>query len=118
MNDHLPDARRTDPREQIATEILRVHEDSYGTTAGRVTVHIHEDAVVVFLDELELSTAERTLRDGGHTSHIAGFRSAFQKAIEATFGAIVERATGRKVTSFLSTTSVESLYSVEIFRLA
>jgi len=35
-----------------------------------------------------------------------------------TFTAIVERATGRRVTSFLSNTSVEALYSVEIFRLA
>ena len=33
------------------------------------------------------------------------------------FRAIVERATGRKVTSFLSNTSVPSLYSVEVFRL-
>ena len=107
-----------DPRDQIATEILRVHEESYGTGAGSVAVHILEDAVFVVLDELELSALERTLLDGGHDDVISDTRAAFQTAIEGTFGAIVERATGRRVTSFLSNTSVRSLYSVEIFRLA
>jgi uncharacterized protein YbcI len=44
-------------------------------------------------------------------------RSAFQQAIEPTLSAVVERATGRKVASFLSTTSLSNLRSVELFRL-
>ena len=107
-----------DPRGQIATEVLRVHHDSYGTGAGKVTVHLHDDSVFVLLDELELSAVEKTLLDGGRPETIRDMRAAFQLAIGDTFGAIVERATGRRVISFLSNTSIESLYSVEIFRLA
>jgi uncharacterized protein YbcI len=107
-----------DARDQIAAEVLRVHQDSYGASAGRVTVHIHDDAVFVLLDELELTALETKLLDAGRSDVITDVRAAFERAIEATFGAIVERATGRRVTSFLSNTSVSSLYSVEIFRLA
>jgi uncharacterized protein YbcI len=107
-----------DPGAQIATEILRVHQDSYGTGAGKVTVHILDDAVFVLLDDLELSAIERTLLKGGREDSIAETRASFQEAIATTFRAIVERATGRTVTSFLSNTSVGSLYSVEVFRLA
>ena len=107
-----------DPREEIATEVLRVHESSYGASAGKVTVHVLDDAVFVFLDGLELSLFEVTLLDAGHVNAITEQRAAFQQAIGATFQAIVERATGRRVTSFLSNTSVANRYSVEIFRLA
>ena len=44
-------------------------------------------------------------------------REAFQQAIAPTFIAIVERATGRRVGSFISSMSVEGLYSIEFFRL-
>ena len=106
-----------DPRGEIAGEVLQVHRDAYGTTAGNVTVHILDDAVVVILDELELSPAERTLLEGGHHETVSKMREDFQSAIGVTFSAIVERATGRRVTSFLSNTSIPARYSVEIFRL-
>ena len=107
-----------DARKQIADEVLQVHRDSYGTGAGTVSVHITEDAVFVLLDELELTPLEATLLEGGDFESVGNTRSAYQQVIEATFTAIIERATGRRVTSFLSTTSVPSRYSVEIFRLA
>ena len=44
-------------------------------------------------------------------------REAFQDAIASTFKAIVERATGRRVDSFVSHMDVEDLYAVELFRL-
>ena len=107
-----------DPCGQIAGEVLQVHRESYGTGAGKVTVHLLDTAVLVILDELELTPAEATLLEGGHVETIAKMRADFQTAIGATFGAIVERATGRTVTSFLSNTSIASRYSVEFFRLA
>jgi hypothetical protein len=72
--------------------VLRVHRESYGTGAGDVVVHE--------LDEKVLS-----------------MRSAFQQVIEPTFTAIIERGTGRRVSSFLSTTHLDPSYSVELFRL-
>ena len=107
-----------DPRGQIAGDVLEVHRNSYGTGAGHVIVHLHDDLVVVVLDELEFSNAERTLLESGHDETVRSMREAFQATIEVTLSAIVERATGRTVTSFLSNTSIPARYSVELFRLA
>lgn len=115
MND-LPEAAG-EARDQIAAEVLRVHETAYGTGAENVIVHILRNVVMVWLDELEFSLAENTLLEGGHTETVLRTRAAFQEAIEPTFTAIVERATGRQVVDFLSTTSLDSRCSVELFRL-
>ena len=61
--------------------------------------------------------AEQTLIDGGRSDTVLETRAAFQQAIEPTFSAIVERATGRRVTKFFSTQSLSSMSSVELFRL-
>ena len=112
-----PETQR-DPSEVIAEEVLGVHQSSYGTGAETVEVYIHENLVVVILDELGLSPSERTIIAGGRPDIVLNMRSAFQDEIGSTFSAIVERATGRRVSGFLSNTSLEPLFSVEIFRLA
>jgi uncharacterized protein YbcI len=112
-----PDQRTlVDPHAQIAAEIQRVHMESYGTGVGKVTVHLLEDSVFVLLDDLELTNLEQLLLEGGRVETVRHMRALFQETIETTFVAIIERATGRRVTSFLSNTSVEALYSVEVFR--
>lgn len=107
-----------DPHAQIAAEALRVHDETYGTSAERAVVHILDDVVIILLDGLDLPASERTLVDGGHHEVVLNTRAAFQREIAPTFKAIVERATGRRVTSFLSNTCLDTPYSVEIFRLA
>lgn len=104
-------------RTQIAAEILHVHIASYGTGAEDVVVHILEDLVLVLIDGIEHSLVERTLIDGGDSATVLRTRAAFQEAIEPTFSQIVERATGRRVAGFLSTTSLAERCSVELFRL-
>ena len=104
-------------RYEIAAEVLRAHESSYGLGAERVTVHLLDDLVLVMLDELELSLAERTLIEEGDPESMLRARAAFQRAIESTVNAIVERSTGRRVASFVSATSLTPSYSVEVFRL-
>jgi uncharacterized protein YbcI len=103
-------------REQIAREILRIHEESYGVGAERVMVHILDDVVLVLVDA-ELTVSERTLLDAEKHEIVRAMRRGFQEAIAATFTAVVERATGRRVMSFLSEMSVDPAYSVELFRL-
>ena len=102
--------------EEIEREILRVHEDSYGTGATETYVHMVGDFVLVVLD-VELTPAERTLIDAGRSETVKATRESYQVAIAPTFRAIVERATGRTVASFLSSMSLDPLYSAEIFRL-
>jgi uncharacterized protein YbcI len=115
MSDATP---QIDPREEIAKEVLDVHQSSYGTGAKNVEVFLHDNLVVVLLDEIELTPSERTLITGGRPDLVTRMRAAFQDEIGPTFSAIVERATGRRVNGFLSNTSLEPLFSVEIFRLA
>lgn len=113
-------AQRPDPvavETQIAREILAVHEESYGVGAENLSVHQDGDLVVIIIDVI-LSRAEATLVDAGRPDAVKAMRESFQAAIAPSFNAIVERATGRRVRSFLSSMSMEPLYSVEVFRLA
>jgi uncharacterized protein YbcI len=102
--------------EQIAAELDRVLEDSYGAGSRRTQVHIHPEVVVALMD-VELSRAEETLMESGRSEAVKNLRESYQAAIAPTFKAIVERATGRRVASFMSTMSVDPIYAVELFRL-
>jgi len=103
---------------EIAREIARVHEESYGEGATNLEIALHETFVAIVMD-VSLSPAERTLVDAGNQASVQTTREAFQEAIETTFSAIVERATGRRVTGFASRMIVagEGSWSVELFRL-
>ena len=107
---------RTTVRDEIAREISAVHLESYGAGVTDITVELSEDLVVLVLD-VELATSERTLLDADRGDAVKDMREAYQAAIESTFTAIIERATGRRVSSFLSAMSMDPLYSVEVFRL-
>jgi uncharacterized protein YbcI len=108
---------QTQLEQQLGEELLRLHEESYGKGASRSRVYIHDDLVVCMLDDIELLPNERFLIDNGHAQAVIEVRSRYQQAIETTFGAAVERVTGRRVISFASTTKVDPNYVVEIFRL-
>lgn len=98
--------------------MLRIHRDSYGTGAGSVRAHLTDDYVFVVFDDLELLPNEEFMLENGKQDAVVQVRSQFLLAIQASFRAAVERATGRKVVGFTSTTSVrEPRFSVEIFKL-
>ena len=108
--------------EQVADEICRdllaIHRDSYGRSAGNAEAHILHDTVVVILDELELLPNEEFLIAQGHEEAVGSVRTQYQKAIEPTFRAAVERATGRRVIGFASHFQIEEpRFMAEIFRL-
>ena len=105
-------------RDEIAREILRIYEESYGKGAGRAHAFIGEGFVVAVLDELELLPNEKFLIDHGKHETVLQVRSQYQQAIQATFRAAIERATGRSVVAFASTTSLdEPRFVAEIFKL-
>jgi uncharacterized protein YbcI len=104
-------------RDEIAREILKVHEEAYGEASARdAKVYLMGDIAVVLIDA-QPTTAEQTLIDADRGDAVRATREAFQGAIGPTFNAIVERATGRRVTSFMSHMEIEPFYSVEFFRL-
>jgi uncharacterized protein YbcI len=110
----------TDLRESelaLAEELMAIHRESYGKGADRARVHILDDMVVALLDEIELLPNEAFMVDAGRTDAVLQIRHQYQQAIETTFRAAVERATGRRVVSFASNTQLDPNYSVEFFRL-
>jgi uncharacterized protein YbcI/anti-sigma regulatory factor (Ser/Thr protein kinase) len=104
-------------QDEIATELLRIHADTYGGTADSVSVLLSEDAVVVFMDGLHLQPSERFLINAGDANVVVETRHRFQQAIETTFRAAVERIIGRRVVSFASVVKLDPDYACEIFRL-
>jgi uncharacterized protein YbcI len=105
-------------KDEIAREIARVHVDSYGVAPGRVDVALHENFVVVVMD-VGLTRGEQTLIDADSAGTVVASREAFQKAIAATYSAVVERATGRRVEQFASRSTIDegSPWASEVFRL-
>jgi uncharacterized protein YbcI len=102
----------------IASELLAIHRESYGKGARDVRAHLLDDAVLVFLDDIEFQHSEEFLIGAGEGEAVIEVRNRYQRAIETTFRAAVERATGRRVVSFVSATKLAPNYAVEIFRLA
>jgi uncharacterized protein YbcI len=107
-----------DVERSIAEQLLAIHEQNYGRGAERAQSHLVGDTLVVVLDDLELLPNEEYLISAGKHQAVLDLRSRFQQAIEGTFRAAVERATGRKVNAFTSNTHLdEPRFAVEIFRL-
>jgi uncharacterized protein YbcI len=105
-------------RDEVAREILRIYEESYGTGAKRAEALVSESWVIVVLDGLELLPNEKFLVENGKQDTVLQVRSQYQQAIRSSFSAAIERATGRTVIGFSSTTSVdEPRFMAEIFRL-
>jgi uncharacterized protein YbcI len=95
-----------------------MYEESYGKGARQATAFVGEDYVVVVLDDLELLPNEKFLMEHGKHETVVQVRSQYQHAIQASFRAAIERATGRTVIGFASTTSIdEPRFVAEIFRL-
>lgn len=104
--------------EEIRRDILAIHRDSYGRSAGNARAHVMDDTVIVILDDLELLPNEEFLIAHGRSDAVKDVREQYQQAIRPTFAAAVERATGRRVVGFTSHAEVdESRFAVEIFRL-
>lgn len=104
--------------EGIADALLEIHRDSYGRGAERAISQVIDDTLIVLLEGLELLPNEEFLVGEGRQDAVAEVRTRFQKAIEPTFRAAVERATGRRVIAFTSHVYLdEPRFAVEIFRL-
>ena len=113
----MPD-QVSNPEEMIGQELLRIHEDSYGTGAGRVDVYVLDDRYALAVLENDVTTIEQTLLDAGKGETVQHMRMTFQEAVGASFTAVVERAVGRRVDAFVSHLHVDPMLTIEFFRLA
>jgi uncharacterized protein YbcI len=104
--------------DEISRDLLAIHRESYGRPASRAQTHVLGDTVIVVLDGLQLLPNEEFLIENGQAKAVNDVRVQYQKAIEPTFRAAVERATGRRVIGFTSQMQVEEpRFMTEIFRL-
>ena len=101
----------------LGQELMRIHTESYGKGARTAKVHYLDDAVICILDDIELLPNEEFLIGAGHADAVVAVRGRYQQAIETTFRAAVERATGRRVTAFVSSTHLDPNFAIESFRL-
>jgi uncharacterized protein YbcI len=114
--DEPPSAERV--RDEICREILRIHETAYGKGTGRIDAFVEGDWVIVVLDELELLPNEQFLIEAGDKDTVVDVRYKYQLAIQPSFRAAVERATGRAVIAFASSNNLdEPRFATEIFKL-
>lgn len=105
-------------RDEISREIQQIYAESYGRGAGKSYALIGDGWVVVVLDELELLPNEEFLVENGKDDSVAHVRTQYEQAVQAPLRAAIERATGRSVTGFASTTNVHHpRFAVEIFKL-
>jgi uncharacterized protein YbcI len=100
----------------ISGQIAAIHTESYETPVKCTTTYVLEDLVVALLD-IELSAVERRMIEFGRGDLVHEMRRAVQEAEAASFKAVVERATGRRVVAFSSHTNVEQSFVAELFRL-
>jgi uncharacterized protein YbcI len=101
----------------ISEQIAAIHVESYETPVMRAVTHVLDDLVVAVLD-IELSLIEQRMIAFGRGNAVHELRHAVQTAEEASFKAVVERATGRRVIAFASHTNVDPPFVAELFRLA
>jgi uncharacterized protein YbcI len=117
-----PNPDRVDARdagELISEELLTIHRESYGVGAASAKTYVMNDLVVCVMEGLDLLPNEQFLADNGRGDSVVDLRREYQQVISASFCAAVERATGRRVTHFLSDTRLdEQAFCIEVFRLA
>jgi uncharacterized protein YbcI len=104
--------------DEICREILQIHENAYGKGTAQIDTFVEGDWVIVVLDLPELPPNEQLLIEAGHQDTVVEVRHRYQLAIQASFRAAVERATGRRVIGFASTADMdEPRFAAEIFKL-
>src|SRR3954451_13955617 len=102
--------RPTEPEEEsygagtqaaaISNALVQLHRHRYGTGPTKAKTYLIDDLVVCVLEGGALRVGE-TLRDRGAEEVVHEVRRTFQTALEHEFRAIIERETGRRVTTFL-----------------
>src|SRR4051812_476861 len=116
--DHRPAPDQAHALPELAEEILKIHRETYGKGANESSAYLLDNSIVCFLDDLELLPNEEFMLEREMDEAVVDIRQRYQEAVGSSFIAAVERATGRRVVSFLSRMSLNPHFVVEIFRLA
>jgi uncharacterized protein YbcI len=100
----------------IANELGKMISDFVGRGATRSRAFIHNDLVVLLLED-GATRAEVNLVAAGHSELVRHQRDALQRAMEDDLVSAIERLTGRTVRTFISGLSTPGESAVEVFVL-
>jgi uncharacterized protein YbcI len=112
-----PTTASGDIRTEISDGIVALLKEFYGRGPERTKTYVHDDLVVCLLRG-GFTRVEQTLVEGGHGEDVIRQRMAFQQVMRHRFEDVVERATGRKVISFMSGNHENPDMICEVFVLA
>jgi uncharacterized protein YbcI len=90
----------------VSLEMVRLYKEHFGRPKSARTYWAGRDALVVFLEDT-LTQAERNMVEMGEHERLRDKRVTVQYSTVREFCEPVERITGRKVRSFLSSTDTE-----------
>lgn len=100
----------------ISDGLAHLHMQYYGKGPTKAKAHFVDDLVVCVLWD-GFTTVEQTLLDRGEGAAVEAFRRTFQATMEDRFTEIVEEATGRTVSAFMSQVHVNPDVAVDLFVL-
>ena len=106
-----------DVRTAISDGLVALLKEYYGRGPEMTKTYVHEDLVVCLLRG-GFTRVEQTLLEGGHGDDVIRQRMAFQNVMRARFEHVVEQATGRQVTGFMSGNQQDPDMICEVFVLA
>ena len=101
----------------ISAEVAGIHAAAYEREREPVTTILEGDLAICVL-RVALTRAEQLLVAHGHDDSVRDQRDAFEDALAPTLSAAVERATGRTVTTILSSTHLAPSLTLLTFVLA
>jgi uncharacterized protein YbcI len=102
----------------VSERMAALHEHYHGRAPTSAKTRMLGDDLLACVLGPIYGEVEKTMIELEHTRLVHEVRSAFQKAMTPRFVAEVERLSGRRVVSFISTHNVGPDLEVELFFLA
>jgi uncharacterized protein YbcI len=101
----------------ISNGLAHLHLRFFGRGPSKTKTTLIDDLVVCVLWD-GFTVVEQTLLGRGEEEAVEAFRRTFQSTMEPQFSAVVEAATGRRVSAYMSQVHVDPDVAVELFLLA
>jgi uncharacterized protein YbcI len=101
----------------ISDGLVALLKEYYGRGPTQAKTYYNDDLVVCVLRG-GFTRVEKTLLDGGRGHAVIEQRMAFQDVMRERFEAVIQRATGRSVISFMSGNQQDPDMICEVFILA
>ena len=100
----------------ISDGLVHLHKQYYGKGPTKAKTYLVNDTVICLLRG-GFTIVEKTLIDEGRAEAVHDIRRSFQGAMEERFKQVVEEATGRKTSAYMSQIHSNPDVALEVFIL-